>query len=75
MDQFYFSVSVGENKELCLAPLTNRRIMMAKDEVFDASGYFLFEKKGVGESAEVSIIARAVSEEAAFQLRDMFKMS
>jgi hypothetical protein len=75
MDQFYFSVRLDDDRTLCLAPLTERRHECSGQELEDTSGYFLFEQKGSGDCAEVEIIARAISEEAAFRLRDMFKMA
>lgn len=47
---------------------------MASTEIADPSGYFLFEKRGTGEHAEVEIIARIESEEAAFRLRELLKL-
>lgn len=75
MNDLYFSVNLPDDRTLFLATLTDRRLAMAVDEIEDPSGYFLFEQHGTGSMAAINIIARAVSEEAALWLRDMFKMS
>lgn len=75
MGEFYFNVNLGNHRALCVAPLTDRRIAMSGQDIPDSSGYFLFEKRGTGESAEIDILARATSEDAAFRLREMFKMT
>lgn len=74
MGEFYFSVPLGDKHALCVAPLSDRRLAMSGQEVADPSGYFLYERRGSGELADVEIIARVVSEEAALRLRDMLKM-
>jgi hypothetical protein len=75
MGEFYFSVRLDNRRTLCVAPLTDRRIAMSGQEIPDSSGYFLFEKRGSGDMAEIEILAQATSEDAAFRLRDMFKMT
>jgi len=74
MAHFYFSTSLDDETTLCLAPLTERRRSMASTEIADPSGYFLFERRGTGENAEVEIIARIDSEEAAFRLRELLSL-
>jgi hypothetical protein len=74
MAEFYFSVNLAEDRTLCLAPLTERRISLANQQITDSSGYFLYETRGSGENASVEVIAQVFSEEAAFLLRDQFHM-
>lgn len=74
MEGFYFSAPIDDERTLCLAPMTDRRLAMATEEIRDASGYFLYELNGSGESARVEIIARIVSEDAAYRLRDMLNL-
>lgn len=74
MPDFYFTVNLDEERTLCLAPLTNRKLALVEDEIEDPSGYFLFECRGRGERATIEIIAKVHSEEAVFRLRDIFKM-
>jgi len=75
MDQFYFSVHLDNDRTLCLAPLTERKVGMSGQDIPDSSGYFLFERRSSDELGGVEIIARVCSEEAAFRLRDMLKMA
>ena len=75
MGDFYFSVRIDGERTLCLAPLTQRRLDMSGDEVPDLSGYFLFERRGDGESAKIDIIARALNDDGALRLKEMFRMA
>jgi hypothetical protein len=75
MAEFYFSVNLDNHRTLCVAPLTDRRIAMSGQDVPDVSGYFLFEKRGDGEAVKIEILAHAMSEDAAFRLRDVLNMS
>ncbi len=74
MSEYYFSVTLEGNRTLYVAPLTDRRLAMAAQDIPDPSGYFLFESDGDGPTARVQILAQATSEEAAFRLRDMLNM-
>jgi hypothetical protein len=74
MATFYFTVQLDHDRTLCLAPLTDRRYERSGQELDDTSGYFLFEQRGFGEAADIEIIARAISDEAALRLRQMFNM-
>lgn len=75
MVNFYFSVNLDNDTTLCLAPLTDSRIALSGEELEDTSGYFLFEQRHSEELPEIKIIARVLSEEAAFRLRAMLKMA
>ncbi len=72
MEEYYFSTELGDNHTLCLAPLTDRRINLASQEITDPSGYFLYEKRGGGDLAGIEIIAQVFSEEAVLRLREAF---
>lgn len=74
MAEFYFSVNIDNDRTLCVAPLTERKIALSGEEIDDPSGYFLFELSASDDSV-IEIIARVQSEEAAFRLRDMFNMA
>jgi len=74
MAQFYFSVNLEEGRTLFLAPLSDRVLSSLPEEVPDPSGYFLFERRGSGDAAEVEIIARVSSDEAALKLSGMMGM-
>ena len=75
MPEYYFSVALDHNRSLFVAPLTDRKLAISGQQLSDTSGYFLYEKRGQGESADIEIIAKLLSQEAAFRLRDMFKMT
>lgn len=75
MDDLYYSVNLDRDRILCLAPLTERRLAMAGQEILDTSGYFLFEQQGEGDFATVEILAHVVSDAAVARLRDKFNMS
>lgn len=74
MDDFYYSVNLDNDRTLCLAPLTDRRIAMSGLELADTSGYYLFEQRNSDEFSGIEIIAKAVSDEAVDRLRHFFKM-
>ena len=74
MEGLYFSAPVDDERTLCLAPMTDRRLSMASQDVPDTSGYFLYELIGTGETARVEIIARVISDEAIHRLREMIRL-
>lgn len=75
MAEFYFSATLDNERTLHLAPLTSRVIAESGQEVSDAGGYYLFERRHGGGVPKVEIIAQVVSEEAAFRLREMLAMT
>lgn len=74
MEELYFSATLGDERNLFLASLTERQIQMCENVPGDTSGYFLFEKCGRGELANVEIIAQVFSEDAVMRLREIFNM-
>lgn len=74
MDDLYFSVNLGDERTLCLTPLTDRNLAMSGQEIENLSGYFLFEKCGTGEFATVEIIAQIVSADAVLRISEAFNM-
>lgn len=74
MEGFYLSVRLDEGRVLCIAPLTDRNIELSGQDLEDASGYFLFEKRGFVEAQDVEILAHLVSEEAALRIGKLLKM-
>ena len=75
MDEYFLSVARDDGSLLCIAPLTNRQIAVAEQELEDTSGLFLFEQCGSEGSLKVNVIARVLSEEAALMFRRTFAMS
>jgi hypothetical protein len=74
MAEHYFTTNLDNETTLSIAPLTNRRITLSGQEIEDTSGYFLYETCKSSEPNEVKIIARVLSEDAAFQLSRMLRM-
>lgn len=74
MSDYYFSKSLGQGTELCLAPLSERLLQLADDTPSYSSGYFLFERETCSSSAPIRLLAHAVSVDAAWQLRDLFEL-
>ena len=75
MAEYYFSKNIGNNRTLCISPLTDRLIAESGQEVSDPGGYFLFERYRSDGPNHVEIIAQALSEEAAFRLRAILEMA
>jgi hypothetical protein len=73
-DPYYFSVSFGNDRTLCIAPLTTRRVEQSGQKIKDLSGYYLYETNRCEEPPTVRIIAKLVSEEEAFCLSEMLQM-
>lgn len=74
MTKHYFSINLDNETTLSIAPLTNRRVDLSGQEIEDTSGYFLYETCKSREPNEVTIIAKVLSEEGAFQLSRMLNM-
>ena len=75
MSEFFFSVPLDDTRTLCIAPLTDQCVTNSGQDIEDISGYFLFEKRNVGNRTEIEIIAQATSEEGAFRLRKLLAMA
>ena len=75
MDQFYYTVNIDNDRTLCLSQMTDRLISLCDQDIGDASGYFLYERRTRGEIVNVEVIARVLSDEAAMRLREAFNMT
>lgn len=75
MDEYYFTKVLDDTRTLCLAPLTSRRKAFADIEIEDDSGYFLYEKLGTGDAAEVRILAHVISPEGVNELCELFSLT
>lgn len=73
MEELYFSTNVGNDRTLCISPLTDA-LALAAGFPADQLGYFLYEKSHSEASENIAIIARLHSEEAVFRLRQMLGM-
>jgi hypothetical protein len=74
MAEHYFSANLDNETTLCIAPLTDRRLALSGQEIPDVSGYFLYATRKSEEPNEVRIMAKLLSEEAAFELSRMLNM-
>lgn len=74
-DPYYFSVNLDDSRVLCIAPLSNRRIESCPERLDDISGYFLFETdRRATKVGATKVLARLISEEAAFELSELLNM-
>ena len=74
MADYYFSASRDNGTTLFLAPLTNRHIEAAGQELPDTSGHFLYEADNTDPDA-IRIIAQVLSVDALFDLKSMLGMA
>ncbi len=76
MPDFYFSVSISNDRMLCISPLSDQEAEDAGDAVGDDPlGYFLYERNLSDKSCPPLVIAKVVSEDAAFTLGRILGMS
>lgn len=73
MDALYLSTESHDDTRLCIAPLTRQLISSVGQDVEDAAGYFLFERRGQ-DPHDVQILARVTSEEAAVKLERLLNL-
>jgi hypothetical protein len=74
MGQFYYTATIDSNRTLYLSSLTDRLISLCGQEINDASGYFLYERRTRGDIVDVELIAHVLSDDAAMRLREAFNM-
>lgn len=74
MLEYYFSVSLDNNRTLCLAPLTDRKIEMSGLQLEDSSGYFLYENHHSNDFSGIEVLAHIMSEDAVMKIKSIFKM-
>nr|WP_321360253.1 hypothetical protein [uncultured Hyphomonas sp.] len=72
---FYFSKQLGDDRLLCLAPLTNRLQAVADVQPDNCSGYFLFEQFGIELCKQIRILAQVHTDDAAMELKEMMQLS
>lgn len=73
-DQYYFSSNIDNATSLCISPLSDNRAAAAGLDPNQAEGYFLYERTQTGAAAEISVIAKVISADAAFRLSRMLKL-
>jgi len=70
MAEYYYRASRGDGTSLYIAPLTDRAIEAAGQDLPTSGGHFLFERRDDDPTA-VRVIAHLVSEEAVFEMRQL----
>ena len=73
MSEFYFSRSLDDGRDLCLAPLSERLIGLSEEIPADIRGYFLFER--ARDSQSIRLLAHAISEDAIWDMKELFGLS
>lgn len=73
MADYYYTASRGDGTTLYIAPLTDRVIDAAGQELPAQGGHFLFERSDADPS-EVRVIAHLMSDEAVFEMRTLLNL-
>lgn len=68
MSDYYFNLSVGNRRSLCISPLTREELAGSGTGNGPGLGYFLYERDDSAEG--VNVLAKIVSEDAAVRLMD-----
>ena len=75
MPDLYFSTNLSNDTMLCLAPLSEKKAISVSPDFGDnPSGYFLYECKLSEGEDDVSVIARVLSDDAAWRLSRLLGM-
>lgn len=75
MAQIYLTASTADGRKLSISPLSSAKLARCAEPPEDDSGYFLIEEREADPLKKVTILARFVNEDAAFQLGKMLCMS
>lgn len=71
MEGYYFSANIDNGRQICISPLSNRKIELSGQEISDQSGYFLYEQKVSNDVEEVEIIAHVLTDDGVWKLREL----
>lgn len=66
MSDYYFSMAIGNQRSLCISPLTNDELASGEGRAGNGLGYFLYERDGADDG--LNVLAKIVSEDAAVKL-------
>jgi hypothetical protein len=69
MSDYYFSMPVGNQRALCISPLTNEELGGNGRGNGGGLGYYLYERDEAGDG--VNVLAKITSPDAAAQLFEM----
>src|SRR5579872_935985 len=76
MRQVLFSARLSDGREICVAPISRDAFDANQaDTLGDDTGYFIYEFDAARPSSGIEILAKAVSETAAYRLIDIYLMS
>lgn len=73
MAEYYYRASRGNGTTLYIAPLTDRAIDAAGQDLPTSGGHFLFERRD-DDPTEVRVIAHLVSDDAVFEMRQLLDL-
>ena len=71
---FYLTTNLTNDVALYIAPLTDRDIVAAGQDLPSIDGYFLFEKR-LSDPGAIRVLAQMMSEESALELGTKLGMS
>lgn len=66
MSDYYFSISLGNSRSLCISPLTREELSGVGSTGGNGSGYYLYERDQTDD--QTVVLAKLVSPEAAVRL-------
>jgi hypothetical protein len=69
MDDYFFEIPLSNARTLCLGTLTKREVDSADADFCDGFGTYLFLANADAPTADVEVIAKVVSTEAAERLK------
>lgn len=71
MSDYYFHMPIGNQRALCISPLTNEELCGEGRGTSNGIGYYLYERDEGDDG--VTVLAKIVSSDAAAQLYDMLR--
>lgn len=74
MAEFYFSANLSNERLLCIAPLSDQKAQSVGQILDNPLGYFLYECSADDRASDITVIARLLSEEAVFRLKELLGM-
>lgn len=73
MADYYYKASRGDGTTLFISPLSDRALTASGQELPDTGGHFLYERRD-DDPTELRVIAHLVSEDAAFEMRQLLDL-
>ncbi|WP_029416940.1 hypothetical protein [Brevundimonas bacteroides] len=66
MSDYYFSMTLGNRRSLCISPLTNEELATGDGRGGNPLGYYLYERDEADDG--LNVLAKVVSADAAVRL-------